>query len=898
MDSGLIDLISRERVRWGDACKVYTRKGKRKAACRADYVETYAAAAATTTSTPQANIPNGDTPTEKSDVRQPNLQTLPSNGDSQREKSGVQDPNLQPLESQGPKLPNQDNEQRDSRNQIQATLSVSPIRDAGTRHRKVVVSNRKKRQDDGIEPVGELDGSYGFRHVVLENNTDKPDGCRPVLQGNHAGKPNGIVGCEPLVLENCINESGGSVPCQQMVQDNHRDKPDGIPECQPVVQGNHTNEPNGSHCSPPMVQDNHTDELNGSMGCRSMVKPNHIDKPNVNFCCQPVVEDKHIDKIDERIDCQPIMQDNHLQKTDGTLPQMPARQDNPIEETNVSSQCQQPVLQDNELLSMHRAEIEMVKSSPIFTRMEDKVRINFSGVRPADEIRDLMKKLENELYQVRVLVNKIEANEQHQLTAYDNDVDVDNIGSSCAISGDFVHALGQPQFPQNYAIKNRTLMRVNSEIGSVGHQFRPPSIVVTERNHGVGELLEKEKRTPKANQFYANSEFLLGKDRLPTESNKKSKPNGSRKKHGNEFGRGFGFGYEKHKNQVFRKCSALLQKLMKHNFGWVFNTPVDVYALGLHDYHDIIKHPMDLGTIKTRLSQNWYKSPREFAEDVRLVFRNAMIYNPKGQDVHIMAEQMSKMFEERWAVIESEYNPNWSVQIYHDSGLPTPTSTKTAPPTFAPAPLSANIPASQTRTFDRSESITRSADTRRKSSFPFRTPAPKKPKARDPNKRDMSYEEKQKLSTNLQSLPSDKLDAVVQIIKKRNSTLSQHDDEIEVDIDSVDAETLWELDRFVTNHKKCLSKNRKKAEIARAREAQTTAVTAPFPEVADSQNASRGGKGNYPPTTSPPPAQGERLVDNASRSSSSSSSSSSDSGSSSSDSDSDSSSAYGSDAGR
>lgn len=111
-----------------------------------------------------------------------------------------------------------------------------------------------------------------------------------------------------------------------------------------------------------------------------------------------------------------------------------------------------------------------------------------------------------------------------------------------------------------------------------------------------------------------------------------------------------------------------------------------------------------------------------------------------------------------------------------------------------------------------------------KPSFHYRTPVPKKPKAKDPNKRDMTYEEKQKLSTNLQSLPSEKLDAIVQIIKKRNSSLSQHDDEIEVDIDSVDAETLWELDRFVTNYKKSLSKNRKKAEIAQARAAQNASV--------------------------------------------------------------------------
>ena len=40
---------------------------------------------------------------------------------------------------------------------------------------------------------------------------------------------------------------------------------------------------------------------------------------------------------------------------------------------------------------------------------------------------------------------------------------------------------------------------------------------------------------------------------------------------------------------------------------------------------------------------------------------------------------------------------------------------------------------------------------------------------------------------------------------------------VEVDIDSVDVETLWELDRLVTNYKKSLSKNKRKAEIARER---------------------------------------------------------------------------------
>jgi len=323
---------------------------------------------------------------------------------------------------------------------------------------------------------------------------------------------------------------------------------------------------------------------------------------------------------------------------------------------------------------------------------------------------------------------------------------------------------------------------------------------VLENSQGVTENFEKEKRTPKANQFYRNSEFLLGKEKFPpAESNKKSKLNG-KKLVGGETGFGTG-------SKFFKSCSSLLEKLMKHKHGWVFNAPVDVEGLGLHDYFSIITHPMDLGTVKTRLIKNWYKSPKEFAEDVRLTFRNAMTYNPPGQDVHIMADQLSKIFEDRWAIIESDYNREMRYALDYRTGLPAPSPLSRKAPALPPPPLDMR------RILDRSESMTQLPKSM--SITPSsRTPAPKKPKAKDPHKRDMTYEEKQRLSTNLQSLPSEKLDAIVQIIKKRNSALCQHDDEIEVDIDSVDAETLWELDRFVTNYKKSLSKNKRKAELA------------------------------------------------------------------------------------
>lgn len=125
--------------------------------------------------------------------------------------------------------------------------------------------------------------------------------------------------------------------------------------------------------------------------------------------------------------------------------------------------------------------------------------------------------------------------------------------------------------------------------------------------------------------------------------------------------------------KAFKSCNALLQRLMKHKNGWVFNEPVDAEKFGVSDYHDVIKQPMDLGTVKSRLAQNFYKVPKEFADDVRLTFSNALTYNRKGHEVHAMAEQLLNIFEEKWKVIESECNPDWMYAMVFDAA-PSPRS--------------------------------------------------------------------------------------------------------------------------------------------------------------------------------------------------------------------------------
>lgn len=421
-----------------------------------------------------------------------------------------------------------------------------------------------------------------------------------------------------------------------------------------------------------------------------------------------------------------------------------------------------------------------------FLRQESKVTVNLS-IQSKREALELRRKLESELNEVRCLVKKIE-------------------GKDGQNAGNGGHRIDNPG----------RLKRVHSEYGSVGTPRLPKplnqlNVSVTETSKGLSDNLEKEKRTPKANKFYRNSEFLLAKDKLlPSESNKKSKSS-AKKGVASESGSGLG----KFPNKILKSCASLVDRLIKHKHGWVFDKPVDPVALGLHDYFVIIKNPMDLGTVKSRLNSNWYKSPKEFAEDVRLTFQNAMLYNAKGQDVHIMAEELLKIFEEKWSGIEADYMRELGIAATYDTTLSTPTSKKA---TLAPIPH-----LEMRRPMGRSESITHPADpmTKTTSVHPIRSAAPKKPKAKDPNKREMTYDEKQKLSSNLQNLPNEKLESIVQIIRKRNPSLCQNDDEIEVDIDSVDTETLWELDRFVTNFKKSLSKIKRKVELTKQAEGET-----------------------------------------------------------------------------
>ncbi|KTF75806.1 hypothetical protein cypCar_00041377 [Cyprinus carpio] len=107
-------------------------------------------------------------------------------------------------------------------------------------------------------------------------------------------------------------------------------------------------------------------------------------------------------------------------------------------------------------------------------------------------------------------------------------------------------------------------------------------------------------------------------------------------------------------NQLQFLHKVLVKALWRHHFAWPFHEPVDAVRLNLPDYHKIIKQPMDMGSIKKRLENNYYRSASECLHDFNTMFTNCYIYNKPTDDIVLMAQSLEKVFLQKVAQMPQE----------------------------------------------------------------------------------------------------------------------------------------------------------------------------------------------------------------------------------------------------
>ncbi|KAL0212456.1 hypothetical protein RCL1_006082 [Eukaryota sp. TZLM3-RCL] len=214
--------------------------------------------------------------------------------------------------------------------------------------------------------------------------------------------------------------------------------------------------------------------------------------------------------------------------------------------------------------------------------------------------------------------------------------------------------------------------------------------------------------------------------------------------------------------------------------GHLFASPVDPNTCGAPDYYERIHNPMDLGTVRSRVLNGYYRSVEEFDSDVRLTFDNSLTFNPKDHPIHTVASHMKSTYE---AMFARSFPTAVPTVTRDDVAVSRPPVQSTVP---SPAP-NVVVPTSQIQ------------------SVPLPSPAPIKPVA--PAVRELTHEERRALRDDIMKLNEDDKDEVINILSELQDD-SNSDDEMEVELDKLPPQVLFKLHEFVQSRIKDLDGGR------------------------------------------------------------------------------------------
>ncbi|XP_056606007.1 bromodomain testis-specific protein isoform X2 [Triplophysa dalaica] len=321
-------------------------------------------------------------------------------------------------------------------------------------------------------------------------------------------------------------------------------------------------------------------------------------------------------------------------------------------------------------------------------------------------------------------------------------------------------------------------------------------------------------------------------------------------------------------SERLKYCNAILKEMCskKHSaYAWAFYKPVDAKALGLHDYHEIIHQPMDMSTIKKKLETREYTDAMQFAADMRLMFSNCYKYNPPAHEVVAMARKLQDVFESCFSKIPveprnaaptsdntmkkkrverapSQFSSDTSEGESSSRSENTSDSEDEEERAQRLVSLEEQLKAvreqlqiltqtpllkpkkkekSKKKRKKERESSKRKGEEIKKQVKIQKRSSSSKPSGRNKQSKPfdseeektvlpMSYEEKRRLSLDINKLPGDKLGKVVSIIKAREPMLRDTDpEEIEIDFETLKPSTLRALGCYVMT---CLQKETKEAD--------------------------------------------------------------------------------------
>ncbi|KAI8889734.1 Bromodomain-containing protein [Backusella circina FSU 941] len=303
------------------------------------------------------------------------------------------------------------------------------------------------------------------------------------------------------------------------------------------------------------------------------------------------------------------------------------------------------------------------------------------------------------------------------------------------------------------------------------------------------------------------------------------------------------------KNDVQMKfCIQALKELKKTKYrdiNYPFLAPVDVVALNIPDYVNIVKHPMDMSTIEQKLNEGEYENPDEFENDIRLMFNNCYLYNPATLPIHKMARDLEKVFDAKWDQLPPAPEPVQDKTVYEDEqhveeeeeeeeSEDDDRDDKIAELERHIASISQQIasikskkkPVEKTARRPSRSTKEKKTATREKKKRTNSTSSSHTKKMNHTAKRkttvaelpEFTFDQKKDLSEEINNLTGERLNTVVTIIQNSMPNLDgQGQEEIVLDIDSLDRATLHQLHEFVKGESLATTNSKSSAPSKRQR---------------------------------------------------------------------------------
>ncbi|OHT02937.1 Bromodomain containing protein [Tritrichomonas foetus] len=107
------------------------------------------------------------------------------------------------------------------------------------------------------------------------------------------------------------------------------------------------------------------------------------------------------------------------------------------------------------------------------------------------------------------------------------------------------------------------------------------------------------------------------------------------------------------------RCFSILDKLQSYSISKMFAQPVDPVRDNVPNYFEIVKRPMDLGTVRKKLTEGQYATVAEWKDDMEQIWKNSLLVNSKTSILGYITVDMQMKYQSLSQYFSDSNDNDW-----------------------------------------------------------------------------------------------------------------------------------------------------------------------------------------------------------------------------------------------